>query len=154
MVHLTFQLLLHNATHVSCTWAQLSATYLLNVNAFGLRSLGRAPGLHVARSVMRSGTTWIMSRPKSDFLKRTKRVNLETLFNALFVRICCALCRMPGCAGFQGPAIAMASHNVVLVQLMNGLFQLVFSTVKENRRAMFEFDNAREVVLLWLQPQR
>ena len=45
-------------------------------------------------------------------------------------------------------AIAMASHNVVLVQLMNGLFQLVFSTVKENRRAMFEFDNAREVEIL------
>lgn len=45
-------------------------------------------------------------------------------------------------------AIAMASHNVVLLQLMNGLFQLVFSTVKENRRAMFEFDNAREVEIL------
>jgi len=34
---------------------------------------------------------------------------------------------------------------------MNGLFQLVFSTVKENRRAMFEFDNAREVEVLTQQ---
>lgn len=48
-------------------------------------------------------------------------------------------------------AIAQASHNVVLLQIMNGLFQLVFSTVKENRRAMFEFDNAREVELLTRQ---
>lgn len=48
-------------------------------------------------------------------------------------------------------AIAQASHNVVLLQIMNGLFQLVFSTVKENRRAMFEFDNAREVEVLTQQ---
>lgn len=38
-------------------------------------------------------------------------------------------------------AIAEASHNIVLVQIMRGLFELVFSTVKENRQIMFSFDN-------------
>lgn len=38
-------------------------------------------------------------------------------------------------------AIAEASHNAVLVQIMRGLFNLMFSTVKENRQIMFSFDN-------------
>lgn len=37
-------------------------------------------------------------------------------------------------------AIAEASHNLVLLQIMRGLFDLVFSTVKENRRVMFRED--------------
>lgn len=37
-------------------------------------------------------------------------------------------------------AIAEASHNIVLLQVMRGLFDLVFSTVKENRQVMFSFD--------------
>lgn len=39
-------------------------------------------------------------------------------------------------------AIAEASHNLVLLQIMRGLFDLVFSTVKENRRVMFRLDDA------------
>lgn len=40
-------------------------------------------------------------------------------------------------------AIAEASHNLVLLQIMRGLFDLVFSTVKENRRLMFRVDDAK-----------
>lgn len=42
-------------------------------------------------------------------------------------------------------AIAEASHNVVLVQIMRGLFNLMFSTVKENRQIMFSFDNETRI---------
>ncbi|KGF31665.1 transcriptional regulator LldR [Oligella urethralis] len=40
-------------------------------------------------------------------------------------------------------AIAEASHNLVLLQIMRGLFDLVFSTVKENRRLMFTMDDVK-----------
>lgn len=38
-------------------------------------------------------------------------------------------------------AIAEASHNLVLVQVMRGLFELVLSTVAQNRRLMFIHDS-------------
>lgn len=48
-------------------------------------------------------------------------------------------------------AIAEASHNVVLVQVMRGLFQLVLSTVTENRRAMFHYNDTETTQLLTKQ---
>ena len=40
-------------------------------------------------------------------------------------------------------AIAEDSHNRLLLQIMRGLFDLVFSTVKENRQVMFRFDDEK-----------
>ncbi|ROR24252.1 GntR family L-lactate dehydrogenase operon transcriptional regulator [Comamonas sp. BIGb0124] len=42
-------------------------------------------------------------------------------------------------------AIAEASHNLVLVQVMRGLFDLVLSTVAQNRRLMFIHDSPHTV---------
>lgn len=48
-------------------------------------------------------------------------------------------------------AIAEASHNVVLIQVMRGLFELVLSTVTENRRAMFHYNDAETTKQLTAQ---
>ena len=40
-------------------------------------------------------------------------------------------------------AIAEASHNAVIVQLMRSLFELMLNTVAENRRLMFVHDNTK-----------
>lgn len=40
-------------------------------------------------------------------------------------------------------AIAEASHNVVVVQVMRSLFELMLNTVAENRRLMFVHDNTK-----------
>lgn len=40
-------------------------------------------------------------------------------------------------------AIAEASHNAVIVQIMRSLFDLMLSTVAENRRVMFVHDSSR-----------
>lgn len=48
-------------------------------------------------------------------------------------------------------AIAEASHNVVLLQVMQGLFNLVLSTVEENRRTMFRFKDPKTIEQLTAQ---
>lgn len=48
-------------------------------------------------------------------------------------------------------AIAEASHNVVLLQVMQGLFKLVLSTVEENRRTMFRFNDPKTIEQLTAQ---
>lgn len=40
-------------------------------------------------------------------------------------------------------AIAEASHNVVIVQIMRGLFEMVLNTVSQNRRVMFEHNDPK-----------
>lgn len=50
-------------------------------------------------------------------------------------------------------AIAEASHNLVLVQVMRSLFDLVFSTVFENRRSIFLHDSPLAVSNLNRQHQ-
>lgn len=48
-------------------------------------------------------------------------------------------------------AIAEASHNVVLLQVMQGLFNLVLSTVEESRRTMFRFNDPKTIEQLTAQ---
>lgn len=48
-------------------------------------------------------------------------------------------------------AIAEASHNVVLIQVMRGLFELVLSTVTENRHTMFQYNDAETTQQLTTQ---
>lgn len=50
-------------------------------------------------------------------------------------------------------AIAEASHNAVLVQLMGSLFELVLGTVAQNRRLMFVHDDPATLEHLTLQHQ-
>lgn len=50
-------------------------------------------------------------------------------------------------------AIAEASHNAVLLQVMRGLFQVVLSTVTESRRAMFHYKDEETIRLLTHQHQ-
>ena len=50
-------------------------------------------------------------------------------------------------------AIAEASHNVVMVQVMRGLFELVTSTVAQNRRLMFDHEDPRALERLTHQHQ-
>lgn len=50
-------------------------------------------------------------------------------------------------------AIAEASHNAVLIQVMRGLFELVLSTVTENRNAMFQYKDAETTKQLTAQHQ-
>lgn len=42
-------------------------------------------------------------------------------------------------------AIAQASHNAVMLQVMRGLVDLVFSTVQESRRIIFQFEDVKAV---------
>ncbi len=48
-------------------------------------------------------------------------------------------------------AIAEASHNVVLIQIMRSLFELVLGTVAQNRRLMFMHDNPQALAQLTQQ---
>ena len=48
-------------------------------------------------------------------------------------------------------AIAEASHNVVVVQVMRSLFEMVLNTVAQNRRLMFVHDDPKVLELLTLQ---
>ena len=48
-------------------------------------------------------------------------------------------------------AIAEASHNVVVVQVMRSLFEMVLSTVAQNRRLMFVHDDPKVLELLTRQ---
>lgn len=48
-------------------------------------------------------------------------------------------------------AIAEASHNVVLFQVMQGLFNVVLSTVEQNRRTMFRFQDPKTIEQLTTQ---
>jgi GntR family L-lactate dehydrogenase operon transcriptional regulator len=50
-------------------------------------------------------------------------------------------------------AIAEASHNLVLLQVMRGLFDLVLSTVAQNRRLMFIHDSPHTLPSLTEQHQ-
>lgn len=50
-------------------------------------------------------------------------------------------------------AIAEASHNLVLLQVMRGLFDLVLSTVAQNRRIMFIHDSPSSQDKLTVQHQ-
>ena len=48
-------------------------------------------------------------------------------------------------------AIAEASHNVVVVQVMRSLFEMVLNTVAQNRRLMFVHDDPKVLELLTRQ---
>ena len=48
-------------------------------------------------------------------------------------------------------AIAEASHNVVVVQVMRSLFEMVLNTVAQNRRLMFVHDDPKVLERLTLQ---
>ncbi len=48
-------------------------------------------------------------------------------------------------------AIAEASHNVVVVQVMRSLFEMVLGTVAQNRRVMFVHDDPKVLERLTLQ---
>ncbi len=50
-------------------------------------------------------------------------------------------------------AIAQASHNAVMLQVMRSLVDLVFSTVQESRRIIFQFNDQKAVEELTAQHQ-